>query len=349
MSESILPPPLPDAIPPDRVVGITTTVPVEVIFAAGLLPVDLNNAFVASEDPPALVREAERAGFPQTCCCWTRGLYGAAHRLGLRRLIGVTQGDCSNTHALMEALSYEGAECIPFEFPYRSDGRKVRQSIADLARELGADMAEARRWQDTLRHVRLRAAQIDRLSWEEGKVTGFENHLWLVSTSDFCTDPDAYLAAAERFVQAAGARPPIARRVRLAYVGVPPIVPALYDHLEAFGALVVLNEMQRQFAMPGPRVSLGKQYARYTYPYGIFSRLEDIRRQCALRRVDGIIHYVQSFCFRRIEDRILRAEIGLPVLTVECDTPGPLSGQLKTRLEAFVQMLEAKNRGLSIF
>jgi hypothetical protein len=29
-------------------VGITTTVPVEVIFAAGLEPVDLNNAFVWS-------------------------------------------------------------------------------------------------------------------------------------------------------------------------------------------------------------------------------------------------------------------------------------------------------------
>ncbi|MDP6107742.1 MAG: 2-hydroxyacyl-CoA dehydratase family protein, partial [Candidatus Brocadiia bacterium] len=171
----------------------------------------------------------------------------------------------------------------------------------------------------------------------------------LVSTSDFCTDPDAYRAAAERFLQAAATRRPIGHRVRFAYVGVPPIMPALYDHLEAVGALVVMNEMQRQFAMPGPRVSLGTQYARYTYPYGIFVRLEDIRRQCALRRVDGIIHYVQSFCVRRIEDRILRAEVDLPVLTVECDTPGPLSGQLKTRLEAFVQMLEAKKRGLSIF
>jgi benzoyl-CoA reductase/2-hydroxyglutaryl-CoA dehydratase subunit BcrC/BadD/HgdB len=65
--------------------------------------------------------------------------------------------------------------------------------------------------------------------------------------------------------------------------------------------------------------------------------------------VDGIIHYVQSFCFRRIEDRILREATRLPVLTVECDLPGPVSGQLRTRLEAFIQMLEARKRGRPIF
>ena len=74
-----------------------------------------------------------------------------------------------------------------------------------------------------------------------------------------------------------------------------------------------------------------------------------MRRECERRDLDGIIHYVQSFCFRRIEDRIMRHEIDLPALTIECDLPGPLSGQLKTRLEAFVQMLDAKKQGRTIF
>ena len=112
---------------------------------------------------------------------------------------------------------------------------------------------------------------------------------------------------------------------------------------------MVYNEIQRQFAMVGPARCLAEQYSRYTYPYGVFGRIEDVRRECERRALDGIIHYVQSFCFRRIEDRILRESVALPVLTVECDMPGEVSGQLRTRLEAFVQMLEARKQGRPIF
>ncbi len=340
MNESILPPPLPDPLPGDLTTGITTTVPVEVLLAAGLVPVDLNNVFITSPDPLALVAAAERAGFPTQCCCWTKGLYGVVRRRGIRRVIGVTQGDCSNTHALMEVLRFEGAECIPFEFPYEPHSARMSRSIGRLARRLGADPAEAERWRERLAAVRARAHEIDRLTWQESRVTGLENHLWLVSTSDFCADPVGYERQADRFLSHAAARAPIAHRVRLGFAGVPPIVPGLYDLLESLGALVVYNETQRQFAMPEPTSSLAKQYSRYTYPYGIFVRLDDIRRQCEQRRVDGIVHYVQGFCFRRIEDRILREVVGLPVLTVECDLPGEVPEQVKTRLEAFVEMLE---------
>ncbi len=345
----IFPPLLPDPLPAGRAVGITTTIPVEVVLAAGLVPVDANNAFVTAHDPAALVAEAEGAGFPRTCCCWTKGIYGAVRRFGIRRIIGVTQGDCSNTHALMEILRFEGVECIPFEFPYQPDPARMEQSLRALAGELGAEVGEAERWRRRLAAPREKAAQIDALTWQEGRVSGRENHLWLVSTSDFSGDPDRYEQEAERFLSRAGAREPIPHQIRLGYVGVPPIVPELYDYLEAMGALVVYNETQRQFAMPQQAASLAEQYSRYTYPYGIFGRVKDICRECERRRVDGIIHYVQSFCFRRIEDRILRHATPLPVLTVECDRPGTLSGQLKTRLEAFVQMVEARKQGRPIF
>jgi benzoyl-CoA reductase/2-hydroxyglutaryl-CoA dehydratase subunit BcrC/BadD/HgdB len=349
MTNSILPPALPDPLPVDRSIGITTTVPVEVILAAGLVPVDLNNVFVTAADPLALVAEAERAGFPRTCCCWTKGIYGAVRRHGVKRVIGVTQGDCSNTHALMEVLRFEGVECIPFEFPYQPDPPRLEQAIRALGGELGAGLAEAELWRVRLAGARQRAAEIDRLSWQECRVSGRENHLWLVSTSDFCADPGAYEHEAGRFLAQAAARQPVPHRMRLGYVGVPPIAPEIYEYLESVGGLVLYNETQRQFAMPGGGGSLAEQYSRYTYPYGIFARIEDVRRECQRRALDGIVHYVQSFCFRRIEDRILRETVRLPVLTIECDRPGPLSGQIKTRLEAFVQMLQARKEGRAIF
>ncbi len=64
--------------------------------------------------------------------------------------------------------------------------------------------------------------------------------------------------------------------------------------------------MQRQFSMPYRTDSLVEQYLRYTCPYDIFMRIEDIRREISRRKIDGLIHYVQSFCFRQIEDPLFK-------------------------------------------
>jgi len=349
VDRSIVPPPTAVATLVERAIGITTTIPVEVLYAAGIVPLDLNNLFVSAPDPLSLVAEAERSGFPRTCCCWTKGIYGAVRRHGIRRIIGVTQGDCSNTNALMEALRFDGIECIPFDFPHQPDAALMDESVRALARVVGCDAPDAETWRSRLAPARQKAAEIDRLTWQEGKVSGLENHLWLVSTSDFCADPEGYTQQAECFISQAAGRKPTPHLVRLGFVGVPPIVPGLYDCIEELGGLVVYNEIQRQFAMLEPADSLAEQYSRYTYPYGVFARAEDIRQECERRSLDGVIHYVQSFCFRRIEDRILRELVRVPVLTVECDMPGPVSGQLRTRIEAFIQMLDARKRGRAVF
>jgi len=46
-------------------IGFTTSVPVEVIFAAGYRPVDLNNVFITDDNPGKLIEVAENAGFPR--------------------------------------------------------------------------------------------------------------------------------------------------------------------------------------------------------------------------------------------------------------------------------------------
>jgi len=348
MGQIQLPPPVPDDLARERMVGLTTTVPIEVVLAAGLVPVDLNNLFITADDPAALAEAAEHAGFPRTCCCWTRGIYGVVHAFGIPRLLIVTRGDCSNAEALMEVLTYEGVTCKSLDYPPRPDVAAMAGALAHMADMLGTTVEEAESWRERLLPARRTAAEIDRLSWEEARVHGLENHLWLVSTSDFCADPDRYEREAERFVSAAAAREPLPHGLRLGVCGIPPIIPGMFGYLEDLGALVVYNETSRQFAMPFPAASLAEQYTRYTYPYGVFPRIEDIRAECERRRLDGVIHYVQSFCHRRIQDRIVRDALDLPVLTIEADRPGPLSGQLKTRLEAFVQMLAARRSGTTL-
>jgi benzoyl-CoA reductase/2-hydroxyglutaryl-CoA dehydratase subunit BcrC/BadD/HgdB len=58
--------------------------------------------------------------------------------------------------------------------------------------------------------------------------------------------------------------------------------------------------------------------------------------------VDGVIHYVQAFCFRQIEDMIVRQRLKTPILTLEGDRPGPLDARTRIRLEGFTEMLKAR-------
>jgi hypothetical protein len=55
-----------DSLAPGSLVGLTTSVPIEVILAAGHRAVDLNNVFITAPDPYGLVAEAEEEGFARS-------------------------------------------------------------------------------------------------------------------------------------------------------------------------------------------------------------------------------------------------------------------------------------------
>jgi len=321
-------------------IGITTTVPVEAIYAAGHVPVDLNNVFVTAPDRRAHLEEAEIAGFPPTTCGWIKGIYAAARRAEVEAVVGVMAGDCSNTQALLEIWQYEGLPTLPFAYPYDRSAETLSAEIDRLCARLGTTREAAERTKERLDSVRARVLEVDRLSWEEDRVSGFESHLWLVSASDFNGDPEAYGRETDRFLSEAAKRPARREPIRLAYVGVPPILEGLYDFLEERGARVVYNETQRQFCLPYLGAPLAEAYTQFTYPYGIFPRLEDIRRELERRRIHGVLHYVQSFCFRQMEDMLLRKSLSVPVLTLEGDRPMPVDARTRTRLESFLEMLE---------
>ena len=64
-------------------IGITATVPAEILLSAGLEPVDLNNLFITSEQPEKLVSGAEAAGFSHGICAWIKGIYSAVMQYGI--------------------------------------------------------------------------------------------------------------------------------------------------------------------------------------------------------------------------------------------------------------------------
>ncbi|MFZ5584765.1 MAG: 2-hydroxyacyl-CoA dehydratase family protein [Thermodesulfobacteriota bacterium] len=327
-----------------HLVGITTTVPLEVVLAAGAVPVDLNNRFITHPDPASLVRRAEELGLPATLCAWIKGIYAwLLDHPEVETVIGVTQGDCSNTHALMELLTLAGRRVIPFAYPHRREPQALERALAGLAADLGASRERAEELRRGLLPLRHDLERLDQLTWREGRVSGAENHLWLVSASDLDGDPADFQARLREFLQMTQARPDRDARPRLGVLGVPTIIAGLHQTLEDLGAAVVYNEVPHQFALlpplEPPGDGLTAQYLRYTYPYDVFHRAEAIAREAARRGLDGLIHYTQTFCYRQVQDIALRQLVDLPMLTIEGNQPGPVDGRTRLRLEAFLERL----------
>ena len=328
-------------------IGITATVPVEIILAAGLKPVDLNNLFITAGSPGKLVAQAESAGFSHNICAWIKGIYSTVINHGIRDVIAVTGGDCSNTIALGELLERKGVRVIPFEYPLDRSRDSLQTQMESLRKELSTNWPEIETMGARLASIRVKLKKLDQLTYAANVVTGFENHQFLVSSSDFSGDPDAFEKELDQILVKVQDRPPRRDEIRLGYLGVPPIFTEFYEFIESLDARVVFNEVQRQFSMPFHEKDIVEQYLQYTYPYSMSTRLNDIKGAIIERQLDGLIHYTQTFCYRQIYDIVLRELMPIPLLTLEGDRPGPVDGRTALRIETFVEMLRARKEELA--
>lgn len=319
-------------------VGFTTSFPVEVVIGAGCQAIDLNNIFVLNS-PAELVNDAEQKGFPRNICSWIKGMYSTISRYEIDAVVGIVQGDCSNTHSLMTILADQGVRVIPFSYPYHRNYREMNYEIEKLESIFNSTRNNTLSAKYELDKIRKKLIEVDRLTWQENKVTGSENHLLLVTSSDFNGNIQEYDKHLDQFLLEAKEREPLKSKLRLAYVGVPPILSDLYDFLEEKQARVVFNEVQRQFSMFYLEDDIVNQYLKFTYPYSITERIKDIAQEIKTRQIDGVISYTQSFCHRQLDHMLLKKHLDCPILQLEADQPGALDERSKIRIESFLEML----------
>lgn len=323
-------------------IGLTTTVPIEVLLAAGYTPIDLNNLFITSEDYSRYVDIAERDGFPKSLCTWIKGIYGACVENDIKEIVGVVEGDCSNTKVLIEVLKLRGITVYPFSFPHSHKRDDVEKEINKFANIFGVEIEELEKVRKRLNEIRNLAKEIDKLTYIDNKANGFENHLFQVSLSDFNGDINGFEVELRNMISKIKEREPGKNTLRLGYIGVPPMTGDLYDFVEKFNGNIVYNEVQREFAFPraDKALSIYDQYYDYTYPYDIDFRIIELKKQINERKLDGIIHYTQAFCHKAVEDIILKQALNIPILNIEGDKLNALDARTKLRLEAFLDMLQ---------
>lgn len=329
-------------------IGLTTTVPIEVLLAAGYKPIDLNNLFITSKDYSRYIDIAERDGFPKSLCAWIKGIYGACVENDIKEIVGVMEGDCSNTKVLIEVLQLRGIKVYPFSFPHSHKIQDVESEIDKFMNVLGVKIEDVENVRNRLSAVRNLAREIDKLTYIDNKANGFENHLYQVSLSDFNGDVDNFEDELKTVISNIRRRNSDDKKIRLGYIGVPPMTGDLYEFVEMFDAKFVYNEVQREFTFPrgDKALNIYEQYYDYTYPYDINFRIIELKKQIRKRKLDGIIHYTQAFCHKAVEDIVLKQKLDIPILNIEGDKINKLDARTKLRLEAFLDMLPDLKGGL---
>ncbi len=321
-------------------IGFTTSLPVEVLFAAGHTPIDLNNIFL-TQDAEQHVHKAEIKGFPRTICTWIKGNFNAALSSHLDEVVGVVQGDCSNGHSLLDIISEEGLPIYRFSFPPLRSAEALESEIKRLEEHYGVSRRETLQVKSRLDEIRKKLITLDEWTWKERLISGKENHLWLVNSSDFNGNPDKYEEELDAFLNQAARRDPLPTKLRIAYLGVPPIYKNIYDAIAEQGGDVIFNEVQRQFSMPYLEDDIIRQYLEYTYPYSVYDRLQDINTELSRRSIEAVISYTQSFCHLQIDNILLKKHIDLPFLTLEGDQPEDMDSRTLLRLESFFEVHSA--------
>lgn len=326
----------------NKTVGITTTIPCEVLIAAGYNVVDLNNIFVTSENYKKFIDIAETEGFPKSCCAWQKGIFGVCIDKNYKEIVGVTEGDCSNTKALEEVLDMKGIKIYPFSFPQSHNIQDIKLSIDNFMNTFNVSFDKVEKVRQRINKIRCLVKYLDELTYKENKVSGFENHLYQVSSSDFNGDIYKFESDIKNKIEEVKKREPFTQQLRLGFIGVPPMPCDIYDYVEKFNARFVYNEVQREFAFSRAlqAKNIYEQYYDYTYPYDIKFRLKEIKKQIKERKIDALIHYTQAFCHRQIEDIVIKNELNIPVLNIEGDRLNFLDARTKIRLEAFLDMLQ---------
>lgn len=329
-------------------IGFNTTFPIELIILSGAVPIDLNNIFVSHKESTEMVEWAESRGLPRNVCAWIKGLYSVAIKGLVDEVAIVENGDCSNARALSEILSDEGIKVYPFSYPGNPSVEFLQREIENFGKSLGLESNILKEGDELLSGMRKKLMEVDENNGR-GLIKGQKAlDLLLLGTDAGGGNPERVIDLCQEELEKAKSKDGAKDNgqsigPRLAFVGVPPINPDIHQFCEEnMGAIVVFNELARQFAVPGAKaqgLSLAERYTEFTYPCPFRFRFQDIKSAVEERKIDGIIHYVQSFCYRALEDKLLKGWTDIPVLTIEGDKPGNLDSRTKMRIENFVEML----------
>lgn len=335
-----------------------TYTPIELIHAAGFLPVRIHGGMTRIEHASALV--------PNFVCPYMRTSLERALRGEYNYLSGVIQGytcdvPCGMMNIWEENVKLGLFHTVPLPYNAGESARAFyRQTLNELIDKLAkaggkTDSTSLEQSLDLYGEIRSNLLRLHELR--------FQNRLAL-SARDFYT-----------IVEAGFSLPPEEYRIHLANFiinvlgdkkaapasGIPVLISGsiieqmwIFDLLEAAGGQVVADDLCNGYRFCEPADGTGidpldRLIDRYTHRFPcparsiVGDRITQVKGLVERSGAKGVIFLFQKFCTPHLADYPALAEEfkndGIPVLLVEIDESGNIEGQLKTRFEAFFEII----------
>jgi benzoyl-CoA reductase/2-hydroxyglutaryl-CoA dehydratase subunit BcrC/BadD/HgdB len=334
-----------------------TYTPIEVIHAAGFLPVRIYGGTIRVELAGSLV--------PNFVCPYMRTSLERALRGEYKYLSGVIQGYTCDTPCGMMNIWEENTgpglfHTVPL--PYNA-GEGARDFYRHTLNELIDKLAGV--------GGKVTPASLGRSLDLYAEIRGNLLHLYelrlqdisLRSARDFYTVLEAgfSLPAEEYLAHLTNLTGIIENQVAIKENGIPVLVSGsmveqlwIFDLIEAAGGRVIADDLCNGYRFCEPADGSGADHMdrlidRYIhrFPCPARSTVEDriprVRELVEKSGAKGVIFLFQKFCTPHLADYpALAGELkndGIPVLLVEMDESGNIEGQLKTRFGAFFEMI----------
>ncbi len=333
----------------------------------------LGGVLAASGSAGPFLEEAEHVGFLADSCGWHRAVIGAAAKgmMPVPNLMVATSSPCTGGVAAVEHLA-RTFDCPLYvlAIPPDDSERSVRY-LADQLRSM-VDFVAAHTG-ETLDEGRLREAMNKTNEAREAAIEVFRlaqripspvrgtdlKNFGLVMPLFFGTEAAVEIAQAYRDEYAARLERGIGgvpgERLRLMWLQEAiqfkhPLIKMLE---EGYQAAIVVDELNDVYWEPidvdDPYVGLARRTISYPFNGRVERRLKQIKKLVQAYKIDGAINPCHWGCRQGTGSRGLVGaalkELGVPVINLEVDCADSRNfaeGQLKTRLEAFMELLGSR-------
>jgi benzoyl-CoA reductase/2-hydroxyglutaryl-CoA dehydratase subunit BcrC/BadD/HgdB len=331
--------------------------PREILWALNVLPMEI-------WDPPLEVSEANAHLQPYICSVVKLGLELILQGQGAELEGFLFPHTCDSIQNLASIVhDYLGVQkpCYFFyhpKAPYGDASRRFyREELKDLVsrleKQLGPlDESELRRRVEQGREMASLFGRLYEMR-ARGEIRASNEEFYRVVRQNEFLFPDDFIPLLERFLTAAKGKDELKTRVILS--GVLPDPPQLLSLLDERGVRIADDDLLccgRRLLVPAgkagdPYEALTESYFRMgpcsTRDSSVEDRVRGLQGKVEQSGAQGVIFCMLKFCEPELFDvpqlvEALRAR-GIATLTIDTDLSQGLSGQLATRVEAFLELL----------
>jgi len=334
-----------------------TYTPIELIHAAGFLPVRIFGGMTTVEKAGNLV--------PNFVCPYMRTSLERAMRGEYKYLSGVIQGytcdiSCGMMNIWEENTGIKFFHTVPLPYNLNEIARAFyRNTLNELIDKLAGvggrvDSTTLSRSLDLYAEIRHNLLRLHELRLRNIFVPPARD-FYTIMEAGFSLPPEVYLKLLTNLAGALDGKKAIPVK------GIPVLVSGsiveqmwIFDLLEAMGGRVVADDLCNGYRYCEPADGSGtdpmdRLIDRYMHRFPCPSRsnIEDrvprIKELVDRSGAKGVIFLFQKFCTPHLADYPALSEAlrndDIPVLSIEMDESGNIEGQLKTRFGAFFEMI----------